>query len=110
MPNPLSLPVPIVEPDIPIVIRKSTRSTRNPSPHYNVSSYHRLFQLFYTCLSSISFVSIPKSVGDALAHPGWRRATLDEMNVLQNNGTWDLVYLLGNLWLVACGSLLLKLS
>jgi len=80
--NPLSLPAPIVEPDIPIAICKCICSTRNPSPHYNALSYHRLSQPFYICLSSISFVSIPKSVGDALAHPGSRQAMLDEMSAL----------------------------
>jgi len=100
----------IVEPDIPIAIRKGIRSTRNPSPHYTALSYHRLSQPFYTCLSSISSVCIPKSVGDALAHPGWRQAMLDEMNALQNNGTWELfLYDLGNLLLVAGGFLLSKL-
>jgi len=67
-------PAPIVEPGHPIAIRKSIRSTRNPSPHYTALSYHRLSQPFYTCLSFISSVSIPKSRGDALAHPGWRQA------------------------------------
>jgi len=78
------------------------RSTRNPSPHYTALSYHRLSQTFYTCLSSISFVSIPKSVGDVLAHPGWRQAMLDEMNVLQNNGTWELVPLASRKFVVGC--------
>ena len=40
---------------------------------------------------SISSVSIPKFLSDALAHPGWHHTMLDEMNVLQNNGTWKLV-------------------
>jgi len=85
VPDPLSLPAPIVEPDIPIALHKGMHSTLNP--YYNVLSYHRLCQSFYICLSSISSVSIPKSVGDALAHPGWRQAMLDEMSALQNNGT-----------------------
>jgi len=55
-------------------------------------------------------MSIPKSVGDALAHPGWRQAMLDELSALQNSGTWELVFFpLGNLLLVAGGSLLSKL-
>ena len=65
-------------------------------------SYHRLSQPFYTCLSSISSVSIPKFVGDALAHPGWRQAMLDEMNALQNNGTWELVPLPSRKSVVGC--------
>ena len=78
---------PIVELNLPIAIRKGICSTRNPSPHYTGLSYHRLSQPFNTCLSYISSVSIPKSIGDALAYPGWRQAMLDEMNALQNNGT-----------------------
>jgi len=78
---------PIVQPGLPIAIRKGIRSTQNPSPHYNALSYHRLSQPFYTYISSISSISIPKSVGDALAHPGWRQVMLDEVNALQNNGT-----------------------
>jgi len=38
-------------------------------------------------------MSIPKYVGDALAHPGWSQTMLDEMSVFQNNGTWDLIRL-----------------
>jgi len=75
-------PAPTVEPDLPVAIRKGIRSTRNPAPHYTALSYHRLSQPFYACLSSISSVSIPKSVGDALAHPGWRQAMLDELSAL----------------------------
>jgi len=32
-------------------------------------------------------VSISKSVSDALAHPGWHQAMLDEVSALQNSGT-----------------------
>ena len=104
-PHPPPAPIvepPTVEPDLPIAIRKGIRSTRNPSPHYTALSYHRLSQPFYTCLSSISSVSIPKSVGDALAHPGWRQAMLDEMNAFQNNGTWELVPLPSRKSVVGC--------
>jgi len=83
----------LIEPNIPIVILKGIRSTCNPSPHYSALSYHRLSQPFYTCLSSISFVSIPKFVGDALTHPSWHHAMLNEMSVLQNNETLNLVAL-----------------
>jgi len=88
-----SSPASTVEPDLPVVIRKGIRSTHNPSPHYTALSYHRLSQPFYACLSSISSVSIPKSVGDALAHPGWRQAMLDELNALQTSGIWELISL-----------------
>ena len=51
---------------------------------------------------SISSVSIPKSVVDALAHPGWHQAMPDEMNALQNNGTWELVPLPSRKSVVGC--------
>jgi len=54
--------------DLPIALRKGIRSTCNPSPHYIALSYHRLSSPFYACLSSISSVTIPKSVRDAIAH------------------------------------------
>jgi len=79
------LPLPLaltVEPDLFVAIRKGIHFTRNPSPHYTALSYHRLSQPFYACLSSISSVSIPKSVGDVVAHLGWRQAMLDELSAL----------------------------
>ena len=36
-------------------------------------------------------MSIQKTIGDALAHLGWHQAMLDEISVLQNSGTWELV-------------------
>jgi len=47
-------------------------------------------------------VSILKSVGDALAHPGWCHAMLDEMSALQNNGIWDLVPSPSRKFVVGC--------
>ena len=38
-------------------------------------------------------VSLPKSTHEALSHPGWRQAMVDEMAALHSNGTWDLVVL-----------------
>jgi len=96
-------PTPIIEPDLPVGIRKGIlRSTRNSYPHYTALSYHRLSQSFYACLSSISSVSIPKSVGDALAHPSWHQAMLDELSALQNSRTWELVSLPSRKSVVGC--------
>ena len=36
---------------------------------------------------------MPNKVSEALAHPGWRSAMIEEMNALTGNGTWDLVRL-----------------
>ncbi|KAK2377577.1 putative mitochondrial protein [Trifolium repens] len=101
-PSPSPDPVPQPEPNLPDVIRKGTRSTRNPSPHYIDFCYSRLSPLHYTCLSSLSSVSIPKSPGEALSHPEWRQAMIDEMCALQSSGTWELVPLPPGKSLVGC--------
>ncbi|RVW57668.1 Retrovirus-related Pol polyprotein from transposon RE2 [Vitis vinifera] len=96
-----SLPIPSASPapalpspdDLPIAIRKGTRSTRNPHPIYNFLSYHRLSSPYSAFVSAISSVSLPKSTHEALSHPGWRQAMVDEMDALHSNGTWDLVVL-----------------
>lgn len=59
--------------DLPIALRKGTRSTCNPSPHYVTLSYHRLSPSLYTCRSSLSFVSIPHSTGEAPTQNGDRQ-------------------------------------
>ena len=47
-------------------------------------------------------MSIPKTVGNALAHPSWRQATLDEMSALQNSRIWELVPLPFGKFFVGC--------
>lgn len=45
------------------------------------------------CLSLLSSVFMPKTLGDALSYLGWQQAMIDEMCALQSSGTWDLVLL-----------------
>ncbi|QHO14032.1 Retrovirus-related Pol polyprotein [Arachis hypogaea] len=96
-----SSPEPVAEPSLdpssgvssspPIALRQGTRSTRNPNPIYNFLSYHRLSSSHYAFTSSLSSVSIPKTTAEALSHPGWRQAMIEEMSALHSTGTWDLV-------------------
>ncbi|RVW66315.1 Retrovirus-related Pol polyprotein from transposon TNT 1-94 [Vitis vinifera] len=87
-----SLPIPSASPapalpspnDLPIAVRKGTRSTRNPHPIYNFLSYHRLSSPYSAFVSAISSVSLPKSTHEALSHPGWRQAMVDEMAALHS--------------------------
>ncbi|RVW71518.1 Retrovirus-related Pol polyprotein from transposon TNT 1-94 [Vitis vinifera] len=105
-----SLPIPSASPapalpspnDLPIAVRKGTRSTRNPHPIYNFLSYHRLSSPYSAFVSAISSVSLPKSTHEALSHPGWRQAMVDEMAALHSNGTWDLVVLPSGKSTVGC--------
>ncbi|RVW93623.1 Retrovirus-related Pol polyprotein from transposon RE1 [Vitis vinifera] len=43
-----------------------------------------------------------KSTQEALSHPGWRQAMVDEMTALHSNGTWDLVVLPSGKSTVGC--------
>ena len=56
-------------------------------------SYHRLSLPYSAFVYAISFVSLPKNTNEALSHPGWQQAMLDEMAALHSTGTWDLVVL-----------------
>ena len=58
-----------------------------------------------------SSVSLSKSTPEALSHPGWRQAMVDEMTALHSNGTWDLVVLpFGKSTVVVVGSTQLRLA
>ena len=98
----LTLPALTHESDLPTALRKRMRSTHNPSLHYIALSYHQLSLPFYTCLFSLSSVTIPKTVCDALAHPGWRQAMANELSALHNSGTWELVPLPSGKSVVCC--------
>jgi len=54
--------------DLPITLRKGTRSTRNPHPIYNFLSHHRFSPTHYTFISSLFYVTIPKSLREALCN------------------------------------------
>ncbi|RVW28752.1 Retrovirus-related Pol polyprotein from transposon RE1 [Vitis vinifera] len=104
LPIPSASPAPALPPsaDLPIALRKGNRSTRNPHPIYNFLSYHRLSSPYSAFVSAISSVSLPKSTPEALSHPGWRQAMVDEMAALHSNGTWDLVVLPSGKSTVGC--------
>lgn len=62
--------------DLSIARRKGTWSTHNLPLIYNFLSYHRLSP-FYPFVSSISSISIPTNVFEALDHLGWRQVMVD---------------------------------
>ncbi|RDX81335.1 hypothetical protein CR513_38003, partial [Mucuna pruriens] len=84
----------------PIALRKGIRSTRYPYPIY--FSYHRLSPSYFSFVSSVSSITIPKSVCEALDHLGWRQAMIVEMQVLEQSGTWELVSLSLSKKIVGC--------
>ncbi|CAH9120171.1 unnamed protein product [Cuscuta epithymum] len=88
--------------NLPIALRKGTRSTLNPHPIYNFLSYHRLSTPYYAFISHLSHICIPKTTHEALTHPEWRKAMLAEMEALHSSGTWDLVPLPTGKSVVGC--------
>ena len=83
--------------DSPIAHR--TRS-RYPLSHF--VSYHNLSPKMSVFVSSLASVSVPNSVQEALAHPGWVCAMEEEMAALHHNKTWELVPLPSGKQLVGC--------
>ena len=79
--------------DLPIAIRKGTCSFRNPHPIYNFQTYHRLSSPYSTFVFTLSYVYVSKTVHEALSHPDWKQAMVEEMTALHSSGTWDVVSL-----------------
>ena len=69
MPQSSPAPFPQTSDDLPIAIRKGTRSTSNPHPVYNFLSFHRLSLPYFVFVSTLSSVSTLKSTSEALSHP-----------------------------------------
>ena len=45
----------------------------------------------YSFIASLDSIFLPNIVCEALSHPGWRSAMVDEIWALDDNGMWDLV-------------------
>ena len=59
--------------DLPIAIRKGNRSSHNPHPIYNFLTYHRLSSSYFFFISTLSFVSLPKTLHGAPIRVGNRQ-------------------------------------
>ena len=73
--------------DLHIAIQKGIRSSRNPHLIYNFLTYHRLSSPYSASISTLSSISLPKSVQEALSNPGWKQAMVEEMATLHYIGT-----------------------
>ncbi|MCR2848144.1 hypothetical protein KN825_16575, partial [Weizmannia coagulans] len=77
--------------DLPIALRKGKRQCTHPISSF--VSYDRLSHSSRSFIASLNSTSTPNSLPEALSHPGWRKAMIDEMDALDANETWDLVEL-----------------
>lgn len=97
LPPPASSPLdpdpspPTSELDLPIAIRKGKRTCTYPISSF--VSYDALSPLSRAFTTSLESVTVPKSLSEALSHPGWTAAMKEEMDALEQNNTWDLVTL-----------------
>ena len=70
-------------------------------------SYNHLSSSSCSFIASLDSISLPNTVREALSHPGWRSAIVDEMQALDDNGTLNLVPLptgkkaIGGCWVFA---------
>ena len=65
-------------------------------------SYDHLSSQSCSFIASLDSISLPHKVPEALAYPGWLSAMIEEMDVLTDNGTWDIVRLLGGKKVIDC--------
>ena len=64
-----TMPVLSFPADLPITIRKGTCFSHNPHLIYNFLTYHRLSSPYSAFVSTLSSVSVPQTVHEALSHP-----------------------------------------
>lgn len=63
-------------------------------PISNFISYHRLNSFFRAFTNNLRSVFIPETIQEALAITKWKKLIQEEMMVLDENGSWELVSLL----------------
>ena len=75
--------------DVPIMLRKGTRSCTKYSI-YNYVSYDNLSPQFKAFTTNFDSTTIPKNIHIALECPKWKTAVNEEMRALEMNKTWEL--------------------
>ena len=86
-----SLSDPASDLDLPIGLRKGKHQCKSVYSIANFVSYDHLSPSSSAFVASLDSVSIPKTIKEALNHPGWYNAMLEEIQALEVNHTWNLV-------------------
>ncbi|KAM7528232.1 hypothetical protein LguiB_031642 [Lonicera macranthoides] len=86
--------------DLPIALRKGKRQCTYPVS--SCVSYDYLSPTSCSFIASLDSIFAPKTVHEAISHPGWRNAMIEEMDALDTNGTWDLVTLPARKQAIGC--------
>ena len=75
--------------DIPIALRKGTRSSTK-HPICNYVSYDNLSPQFRAFIASLDSTIIPKNIYTTLECPEWKNAVSEEIKALEKNSTWKI--------------------
>ena len=76
---------PVLSDGLPIALRKGKRQCTHPISSFY--SYNHFSSHSCSFNASLDSFSLPNKVSEALAHPGWRSAMIEEMDALIDNGT-----------------------
>ena len=82
---------PVSSDDLPIVLRKDKRQCVHPISSF--CFYNHLSSHSYSFIASLDSISLPNNVREALSHPDGHSAMVEEIQALDDNGTWNLVQL-----------------
>ena len=82
---------PVPHDDLPIALRKGRH--QNVHPISSFCTYNQLSSQSCSFIASLDSILLPNTFQEALSHPGWRSAMIEEMDALNGNGTWNLVHL-----------------
>ena len=82
---------PIPDDYLPISLRKGRHQCVHPISSF--CTYNQLSSQSCSFIASLDSISLPNTFQEALSHPSWRSAMIEEMDALNGNGTWNLVQL-----------------
>ena len=82
---------PVLSDDLPIALQIGKRQCAHPISSF--CSYNHLSSHSCSFIISLDSISLPNKVFEALTHPGWCSAMIEDMDALIDNGTCDLVRL-----------------
>ena len=82
---------PVPDDDLLIAFRKGRRQCIHPISSF--CTYNQLSSQSCSFIASLDSISLSNTFQEALSHPGWRSAIIEEMHAMNENGTWNLVHL-----------------
>ena len=91
---------PISSDDLRIALRKGNRQCVHPISSF--CSYNHFSSHSCSFIASLDSISLPNIVCEALSHSGWRSAMVEEMQALDDNGSWNFVQLLAEKKAIGC--------